>query len=852
MYTNDSNAAKYTKTLALTTWRLDNRIMDDYGDFLTHLTDNARTSLQHADAIARGYGSAYIGTEHLLLGVLAQGSSVAAKVLADAGITLDRAELALNMTPRTLVISTGAKGLSETAKLTLKMSWEVAQEFHQDFLGTEHILYSILSQKNARATVLLRDMDVDVAGLSDELEEFFDRKHADFHEVDGQTTAQPRKKTGRQGALETFGIDLTAKAKNGELDPVIGRDAQEERMVTILSRRTKNNPVLIGEPGVGKTAIVEGLAQRIAREDVPDHLMDKRVVQLDLAAMIAGTKYRGEFEERLKKVISELQEQKNVIIFIDELHLLVGAGAAEGALDAANMLKPALARGELHLIGATTLDEYRKHIEKDSALERRFQSIVVPEPSLKDTIAILKGLRANYERHHGVSLSDEILEDAVYMADRYVSDRFMPDKAIDVIDEAAALVRVKAGHKPSKLRDFTRQLKNLNEKMEDAVASEDYERAALYKTRISQISGKLDETRKEYESKTPIKLKNDDIAHAIATMTGIPVKRVQKSEAKLLRNLEKHLGKYVVGQTEAVEKVARAIRRSRSGVASNKRPIGSFVFMGPTGVGKTELARVLAREVFGSDDALIKIDMSEFGEKHNTSRLLGAPAGYVGYEDGGQLTDKIRRQPYSVVLFDEIEKAHPEVFHILLQLLEDGKLTDAKGRSVDFSNTIVILTSNLGADRMMKESSLGFHAATKSDAKKLDEMHDENAQAAQAALAKMMRPELINRFDAVVTFRALTRKEVGSIFDNLLNELQERLVRKGIHLAIKGSAKRLLIDKGYDEKFGARPLRRAIQDELEHQVADGILSGEYEKGSVIEVKAQKGGIVLDVRSEVMA
>lgn len=826
--------------------------MDDFGDFIAHLTDNARTSLQHADAIARGYGSAYIGTEHLLLGVLAQGSSVGAKILADAGITLDRAELALNMTPRTLVISTGAKGLSETAKLTLKMSWEVAQEFHQDYLGTEHILYSILSQKNARATVLLRDMDVDVANLTDELEEFFDRQHINFHDADSQTATQPRKKGGRHGALETYGVDLTAKAKNGELDPVIGRDVQEERMVTILSRRTKNNPVLIGEPGVGKTAIVEGLAQRIAREDVPDHLMDKRVVQLDLAAMIAGTKYRGEFEERLKKVISELHEQKNVIIFIDELHLLVGAGAAEGALDAANMLKPALARGDLHLIGATTLDEYRKHIEKDAALERRFQAIVVPEPTLKDTIAILKGLRTYYEKHHGVSLNDEILEDAVYMADRYVSDRFMPDKAIDVIDEAAALVRVKAGHKPSKLRDFTRQLKNLNEKMEDAVASEDYERAALYKTRISQISDKLSETRKEYESKTPIKLKNDDIAHAIATMTGIPVKRVQKSEAKLLRSLEKHLGKYVVGQSEAVEKVARAIRRSRSGVASSKRPIGSFVFMGPTGVGKTELARVLAREVFGSDDALVKIDMSEFGEKHNTSRLLGAPAGYIGYEDGGQLTDKIRRQPYSVVLFDEIEKAHPEVFHILLQLLEDGKLTDAKGRSIDFTNTIIILTSNLGADRMMKESSLGFHAATKSDEKKLDRVHDENAEAAQAALAKMMRPELINRFDAVVTFRALTRKEVGLIFDNLVNELQERLVRKGIHLVIKGSAKRLLIDKGYDEKFGARPLRRAIQDELEHKIADGVLSGEYEKGSIIEVKAQKGGIVLDVRSEVMA
>lgn len=833
--------------------RLDNRIMmDDFAEFLSHLTDNARTSLQHADAIARSYGSAYIGTEHLLLGVLAQGSSVGAKVLADAGVTLDRAELALNLTPRTLVVSTGAKGLSETAKLTLKMSWEIAQEFHQDFLGTEHILYSILSQKNARATVLLRDMNVDVINLTSELEEFFDRQHNAFHEneaSDAQSAQQTRRGSGRGGALDTFGTDLTAKARNGELDPVIGRDAQEERMVTILSRRTKNNPVLIGEPGVGKTAIVEGLAQRIAREDVPDHLLDKRVIQLDLAAMIAGTKYRGEFEERLKKVMGELKSQRNIILFIDELHLLVGAGAAEGALDAANMLKPALARGELHLIGATTLDEYRKHIEKDSALERRFQTIVVPEPNIKDTIAILKGLRSYYEKHHAVKVSDEVIEDAVYMADRYVSERFMPDKAIDVIDEAAARVRVKLGHKPSRLRDFKRQLKNLNEKMEEAVAAEEYERAALYKTRISQLTAKIEETQEQHEAKTPVTLTDDDVAHAISVMTGIPVKRVQKSEARLLRNLEKHLGKFIIGQEEAVERVSRAIRRSRSGVASQKRPIGSFVFMGPTGVGKTELAKVLAREVFGSDDALIKIDMSEFGERHTASRLVGAPAGYVGYEDGGQLTDKIRRQPYSVVLFDEIEKAHPEVFHLMLQILEDGRLTDAKGRAVDFTNTIIILTSNLGADRMMKESSLGFHATTKAHERELKEVHEENASAAREALEKRMRPELINRFDAIVTFHALTRREVSKIFDNLISELQGRLDRKGIHLVIKPTAKKYLITMGYDEKYGARPLRRAIQDELEHKIADGVLSGEYEKGSVLEVSAKKGTIFIELHHE---
>lgn len=821
---------------------------DDFAEFVSHLTQNARTSLQHADAIARGYGSPYIGTEHVLLGVLAQGSSVGAKLLADAGVTLDRAELALNLTPRTLLVSTGAKGLSETAKLTLKMSWQIAQEFHQEYLGTEHILYSILSQKNARATVLLRDMNVDIPELTSELEEFFDRQHNTFHdeEVAEEIKTAPKK---RNGALETFGTDLTARAKAGKLDPVVGRDDQEERMVTILSRRTKNNPVLIGEPGVGKTAIVEGLAQRIAREDVPDHLLDKRVIQLDLAAMIAGTKYRGEFEERLKKVVSELKQQKNVIIFIDELHLLVGAGAAEGALDAANMLKPALARGDLHLIGATTLDEYRKHIEKDSALERRFQTIIVPEPSIKDSIAILKGLRSYYEKHHGVQMSDEVVEDAVYMADRYISERFMPDKAIDVIDEASALVRVRSGSRPSKVRDYTRQLKNLTEKMDDAVAAEDYERAALYKTRMSQLSEKLDTTKAEAEKETPITLTDTDVAAAISTMTGIPVKRIQKSEAKLLRNLEKHLGKFIIGQHEAVEKVARAIRRSRSGVASSKRPIGSFIFMGPTGVGKTELAKVVAREVFGSDDALIKIDMSEFGERHNTSRLLGAPAGYVGYDDGGQLTDKIRRQPYSVVLFDEIEKAHPDVFQLLLQLLEEGRLTDAKGRSVDFSNAIIILTSNLGADKMMKESSLGFHATTVKYQKQLDAAHNENAAAANEALSRMMRPELINRFDAIITFRALTRREVGKIFDNLIDELQERLIRKGIHLVVGAGAKKFLIDKGYSEKFGARPLRRAIQDELEHALADGILSGEYEKGSVLTVGVQKGMIKIDVGHE---
>lgn len=821
---------------------------ESFADFIEHLTDNARSSLQHADAIARALGSAYIGTEHLLLGVLSQDTSVGSKLLSDAGITLDRARLALNLTPRSLVVSTGAKGLSETAKLTLKMSWDVAQEFQQDYCGTEHILYSILTQKNARATVLLRDMSINIETLLGEIEEYLGRQQ---NERDTAEEVESKKtKRGRKGALEAFGTDLTARARNGELDTVIGRDAQIERVVTILARRTKNNPVLIGEPGVGKTAIIEGLAQRIAKEEVPDHLIDSRVIQLDIASMIAGTKYRGEFEERLNKVLSELANDPHAIVFVDELHLLVGAGAAEGALDAANMLKPALARGKMRLIGATTLDEYRKYIEKDSALERRFQTINVPEPTLADTIAILKGLRPLYESHHNVTVSDDVLQDAVNMADRYVADRFMPDKAIDVIDEAASRARVTRSAKtPSKEREYARQMKHLNERMDEAVGNEDYERAALYKTRISQLNTKMQELQKEAEARAQIELTADDVATAIASMTGIPVKQVQKSEAKLLRSLEKHLGKQIIGQEEAVAKVSKAIRRSRSGVAHPKRPIGSFIFMGPTGVGKTELARVLAREVFGDDDALIKIDMSEFGEKHTTSRLVGSPAGYVGYEDGGQLTEEIRRKPYSVVLFDEIEKAHPDIFQLLLQLLEDGSVTDAKGRKVSFSNAIIILTSNLGAEQMYKEAELGFSVKTKQDANAVEQMHKTNEQAAQKALSRMMKPELINRFDGTVVFRALTRKEVGKIFELQLEELQKRLMDKDLRIVVNSAAKRYILDKGYHSKYGVRPLRRVMQDEVEHGLAENILDGVFRKGDVIEIGVQKGQLVFNARVE---
>ncbi|HEX9595045.1 MAG TPA: ATP-dependent Clp protease ATP-binding subunit, partial [Candidatus Saccharimonadales bacterium] len=719
----------------------------DYTEFLSRLTDNARASLKHADVIARGLGSPFIGTEHILLGVLAQETSIAAKILEDSGVTLSRAKVALNLTPRGLMVNTGSKGLSETAKMTLRMSWEVAQEFNQEFCGTEHILFSILSQKNARATKLLNDMSIDVTTVSSDLENYLSRQQYDLNSEGNTKTSIRRKRTS---VLDFFGMDITDKARKSELDPVVGRDNQIRRMITILNRRTKNNPVLIGEPGVGKTAIVEGLAQRIVSEEVPDSLLDKRVVILDLAGMLAGTKYRGEFEERLKRIMKELLSDKNIILFIDEMHLLVGAGAAEGAIDAANILKPSLARGQIQVIGATTLDEYTKHVEKDAALERRFQPIKVPESTLTETTAILRELKSHYEDHHGVKIGDGVILDAVSYADRYINDRFMPDKAIDLIDEAAALVRVERGKTSKEQRRLKQELRTVTERMEQAGEQEDYERAAKYKQRMRQLEKKLETLRAKSNKKSNLSVTNEDIAQVVATMTGIPVTNVRKSEAKFLMQLEKHLGKFIIGQQDAVDAVARAIRRNRSGVGDARRPIGSFIFMGPTGVGKTELAKILARELFLSEEALIKIDMSEYSERHTVSRLIGSPAGYVGYEDSNQLTDRVRRQPYSLILFDEIEKAHPEIFNVLLQILEDGYLTDAKGRRVDFRNTCIIMTSNVGAEVLQKEAALGFRAEGKSEKAKLQTMHEENVERVQEELKRLMRPELLNRIDKVV------------------------------------------------------------------------------------------------------
>ncbi len=805
----------------------------DFQEILNHLTENALRSLQQADSIAKASGSPYVETQHILLGILAQESSIGAKILHDSGVTLDRARFALNITPKATVINMGSKGLSETAKLTLKMAYDTAQDFSQEFCGTEHILYSIVSQKNSRATVLLRDMSTNVDHLLDRLEQFLSRQQYE----DNQNSSSPRSRTKqrRKTALDFFGTDLTRLAKEGKLDPVIGREAQIRRVITILNRRTKNNPVLIGEPGVGKTAIVEGLAQRIISEDVPDTLLDKRIVTLDLTSMIAGTKYRGEFEDRLKKVLQELEADKKTIVFIDELHLIVGAGSAEGSLDAGNILKPALARGKIQVIGATTTTEYTKHIEKDSALERRFQPIQVPQTNIPETIAILKGLRKHYEAFHNVIILDEVIEDTVNLADRYINDRFMPDKAIDLLDETSAHLRIDKGRTPPEVRRLKNELKLINTKIDEAVDNEDYEKAAQHKQRVSQLEEELSQLQSATKGTNKIVVTSDDIAEIVARTTGVPVQKVIRSEAKYLLNLEKNLSKYVIGQDEAVRVVSRALRRNRSGISSGKRPIGSFVFLGPTGVGKTELARVLAREFFGSDSALVKIDMSEFGEHHNVSRLVGAPAGYVGYDDGGQLTDKIRRQPYSVVLFDEIEKAHPDVFNMLLQLLEDGCITDAKGRKIDFTNTVVIMTSNIGAEKLQKEVSLGFEANSKADEQNLDKLHESNKDKVLEQLKKMMRPELINRIDKTIVFRALTKQNILKILDIQINELKDRLAKQGLSVKLTSSAKTYLLNKGYDSLNGVRPMRRLLQDTLEDHIAMELIKGAYDKGSVIEV-----------------
>lgn len=826
-------------------------MQDEFSDIMNNLSENARFAIQKADYYSKKYNNGYMSTEHMLLGILAQDTSVGAKFLFDEGVDLDLIEKTLN---RTAVEVPGSQmammSLSEAAVLTLRIAANFTREQGIDVIGTEHLLFALISQPNSRAALILSGQKIDLSVLSDNIEKYVE-KQAEITKLDKEKQKLGHKKPLRW--LTRYGQDLTELARQGKLDTVIGRDQEIERTVTILCRRTKSNPVLIGEAGVGKTAIVEGLATRIVKNEVPGSLIGKRIYQIDLSSVVAGTKFRGEFEERLKGVIDEAIEDPDLILFIDELHLLSGAGSSEGSMDAANILKPALARGKIHLIGATTIDEYRKSIEKDKALSRRFQIVMVEEPSPAITLRILKGIKTHYEKHHGVKIPDHTLETAINMSTRYINDRAMPDKVIDVIDEASAIAKVahdkKGGDKYKKLKI---EKSTLEEKINQSAEQENYEKAALYKTRLAQLEKEIKQLEKSGVKKqsTPT-VSEENLATAISLKTGIPVAKVHGSELKLLTKLEDHLKQSIIGQDEAIKSVAKAIRRGRSGIGNPNRPIGSFLFMGPTGVGKTELARVIAREVFGGDNALIKIDMSEFGEKHNVSRLVGAPAGYVGYDDGGKLTEAVRRHPYSVILFDEIEKAHPDVFNMLLQILEDGVLTDGHGSKIKFNNTIVILTSNLGSEDMYSDSDFGFtpHDAKAKSSARLAEQYESAKSSAMKALKKSMRPELINRLDDILVFHALSQEEVEQIFDNLLEQLKKRLSTKSIGLKITPEVKKWLIDVGYDPKNGARPLRRAIEDHLESILSEAIIAETITAGQIALIERHRDELKLKIEKK---
>jgi len=815
--------------------------MAERADRFDKFTERARRVLTLAQEEAHRFNHNYIGTEHILLGLVREGDGVAAKVLANLGVELNKVrsavEFIIGRGDRTVL---GEIGLTPRAKKVIELAVDEARRLNHSYIGTEHLLLGLVREGEGIAAGVLESLGVNLERVRAETTRILSQSAP-------QAAASGARQASRTPTVDQLGIDLTAAARNGQLDPVIGRSNELERVVQILSRRTKNNPVLIGEPGVGKTAIAELLAQRIVSGDVPETLQNKRLLTLDIGSLVAGTKYRGEFEERLKKVIEEIKAAGNCILFIDELHMLVGAGAAEGAVDAANILKPSLARGELQCIGATTLDEYRKHIERDAALERRFQPVMVEEPTVEEAIEILKGIRPRYEEHHKLKISDAALVAAAELSARYVSDRYLPDKAIDLIDEAASRVRIRRAATPPSLKEAMKGLESLRREKEQAIAAQQYEYAAELRDREVKLQDKIREMGEWEEGEagiaTPV-VTEEDVAEVVSMWTGIPVARIASEESARLLRMEEALRSRVIGQDEAIETIARAVRRARAGLKDPRRPIGVFLFCGPTGVGKTELARALAEFMFGSQDNMIKLDMSEFSEKHTVSRLVGAPPGYVGYDDGGQLTDAVRRKSYCLILLDEIEKAHPEVFNLLLQIFDEGRLTDAKGRKVDFRNTIIIMTSNVGSDLIKKDSALGF-ATTTDEIKSHEERYQRMKEKVLAELKNVFKPEFLNRIDSTVVFRSLTKEDIRRIVDNELKKVEKTLNQKGIRLEVTDAGKDWLGEKGYDPVFGARPLRRVIQDNIEDRLSEMLLAGEFAAGDTVRVDAEDGQLKIE-------
>ncbi len=802
-------------------------------------TERAQKVVVLSQEEARRLGHNVVGTEHILLGLAAEGEGVAARALQSMSISLDavRAEVE-KVIGKGEHPPQGQIGFTPRAKRVLELAFDEARQLGHTYIGTEHILLGLIREGEGVAAQVLKNLGADL-----------DKVRRQVVELLGGSSGQPAKtsRTRKTPTLDQFGRDLTDLAREGKLDPVIGREKEIQRVIQVLSRRTKNNPVLIGEPGVGKTAVAEGLAQNIVNNDVPETLVGKRVVTLDLGALVAGSKFRGEFEERLKKVMDEIRASGDVILFIDELHTIIGAGAAEGAIDASNILKPALARGEIQCIGATTLDEYRKHIERDAALERRFQPVMVDEPSVEETVQILEGLRDRYEAHHRVKITDEALVAAARLSDRYVTDRFLPDKAIDLIDEAASKVRLQALVAPPELKELEQKIEETRIEKESAIKNEEFEKAARHRDLEQRMREELERKRqlwKSSRSRTEGTVDAEDIAEIVASWTGIPVTKLAQEETERLLNLEEELHKRVVGQDEAIEAVSKAVRRARAGLKDPKRPIGSFIFLGPTGVGKSELARALAESLFGDEDAMVVLDMSEYMERHTVSRLLGSPPGYVGYEEGGQLTERVRRRPYTVVLFDEIEKAHPEVFNALLQVLENGRLTDAKGRTVDFRNTVLIMTSNVGAHEIQRQGSIGFRVV---DDEK--QTHEDMKKKVTEELRRTFRPEFLNRIDEVIVFHALNKEHIRQIVDIMLNNLAQELQERGVSVEFTDAAKELLANEGYDPQFGARPLRRAIQRLVENPLSEEMLRGRFEDGDTIVISADDDGKIVFEKKE---